>query len=380
LLPSIRRHLHQRPELGFEEHETAAYISEVLAMHGLEAQEIAGTGRFVDIRGGRPGPTVGYRADIDALPIQDAKDVPYASQRAGRAHLCGHDAHTAVGIGVALRVAEQRARLRGTVRVFFQPNEEGLPSGAPHMIEGGVLEGLSAAYAIHVDPTIQAGCYGVRSGAVTAAADKFDVTVRAGSTGHSARPHESTDTVWIATQIANSFYQVAGRLTDARDPQVITICRFEGGEAYNVIPEVARFGGTIRSTDEVARKRLKETLKRMGEHVGGAYGADVSVDYGGGAPAVINDANIAKHVARVVRSERGDEQVYVIPKPSMGSEDFAHYLQHVPGMLVRVGTCSGPATSYPLHDAHFDLDEATLAPTADLMAEVLLGHASTFGS
>lgn len=375
LLISIRRHLHAHPEVGFQEYETYAFLREMLEMHGLEpVGPVAGTGLYVDIHGSRPGRAVGYRADIDALPIQDEKNVSYRSTRPGVAHLCGHDAHTAVAFGTALVLSELRDRFPGMVRVFFQPNEEGTPSGAPRMIEAGVLEGLEAVYALHVDPTLEAGRFGLISGAVSAAADRFRVIVRGSSTGHSARPHQYVDTVWIATQVASSLYQLIGRRTDARNPAVLTICRIHGGEAYNVIPSEVELGGTLRSTDPHQRVEIKSYIRDVASSIGRTYGADVEVELIAGSPAVVNDHRLISLAAHVISDQLGERAVYWVPVPSMGSEDFAHYVQHVPGALIRLGTSSGPATSHTLHNASFDLDESVLAPAATMVASLLRAH------
>ena len=375
LLISARRHLHMHPEVGFQEYETARFIREMLETHGLKPHgPVAGTGLYVDIEGEQPGPAVGYRADIDALPIQDQKQVPYASRQPGVAHLCGHDAHTSVGIGVALLLHQLRERLPGKVRVFFQPNEEGNPSGAPLMIRDGVLDGLEAVYAIHVDPTLEAGRYGLITGPSNAAADQIRITVRGESTGHAARPHEAVDTVWIATQIANALYQLVGRVTDARDRAVFTICRFEAGTAYNVIPAKVEFGGTLRSTTPESRIALKQRITETTEQIAALYGGQGEVKIGGGSPVVVNDPVVVRHVRATIKDLFSPQAIYDVPLPSMGSEDFAHYLERVPGILLRVGISSGEATCHPLHDTHSDLDEQILAPTAQLMAHILLRH------
>ena len=375
LLVAVRRHLHKHPEVGFEEFQTSRFLRDVLTQHGLDVRgPVAGTGLYVDIEGAHAGPMVGYRADIDALPIQEVNAVSYASKHPGVAHLCGHDAHTAVGVGVALLLNALRDELHGTVRVFFQPNEEGTPSGAPLMIRDGVLEGLEAAYAIHVDPTVAAGKYGLIRGAATASADRFRVRVRAESTGHSARPHETADTIWIATQIALALYPLAGRVTDVRDSAVLTICRFHGGEAYNVIPEEVELGGTLRCVEAEAQAKLRRYVVQVAEQTAALYGATAQVDYDDGAPPVINDPVLVRHLGETVQALYGRSAKYAVPRPSMGAEDFAHYLKHIPGALLRVGTSASPQTSFPLHDAKFDLDEDVLAPTARLMAAVLMRH------
>ena len=375
LLVAVRRHLHKHPEVGFEEFGTYRFLRETLERYGLEVQgPLAGTGLYTDVRGAREGPHLGYRADIDALPIQEANQVSYASQHPGVAHLCGHDAHTTVGVGVALLLRALRERLRGTVRVFFQPNEEGTPSGAPLMIRDGVLDGLEAVYAIHVDPALAAGKYGLIRGAATASADRFRIRVRTDSTGHSARPYDTVDTIWVATQIASALYPLASRVTDVRDGAVLTICRFHGGEAYNVIPAEVEMGGTLRCVSNDDRALLRRYIVQIAQQTSALYGASAEVDYDDGAPPVINDAALVRHVGETVRALYGRSAIYAIPRPSMGAEDFAHYLKQVPGALVRVGTSSSPQTSYPLHDAKFDLDERILVPTARLMTAVLMRH------
>jgi amidohydrolase len=375
MLTAIRRHLHRNPEVGMHEEDTSLFIRETLERYGLDVHgPIAQTGLYVDIDGTHPGGHVGFRADIDALPTQDAKQIGYRSRNEGVAHLCGHDAHTAIGIGVALMLHQQRHKLHGNARVFFQPNEEGLPSGAPRMIEDGVLNGLDAVYAVHVDPSLGVGRYGLMTGPVTAASDRFDVLVRQEGSGHSARPHEAVDTVWVATQIANSFYQLAGRVTDSRNATVLTICRFFGGQAHNVIPDEVEFGGTLRTTSTKDRSFLRQKLGQVADQIASLHGATARLDYEQGAPPVINSPVLIQNIASTIQSVFSEHAIYTIPRASMGGEDFAHYLQHVPGALIRVGTASSPETSRPLHDDRFDIDETPLAPTAKLMAQVMLNH------
>lgn len=375
LLVRVRRHLHRNPEVGMHEHHTSRFIRDTLEQYGLTVHgPVAKTGLYVDIEGQEPGGHVGYRADIDALPTQDAKQVGYRSRNEGAAHLCGHDAHTAVGIGVALALQHRRDELHGRARVFFQPNEEGLPSGAPLMIDEGVLDGLDAVYAIHVDPSLGVGRYGLMAGPITAASDRFDVYVKQEGSGHSARPHESVDTVWIASQIINTFYQLAGRVTDPRNATVLTVCRLYGGPAHNVIPDQVEFGGTLRTTSTEDRSFLRQRLSQVAEQIAATHGATARVEYEKGAPPVVNSPVLIQNVSDTVQAQFGEHAIYHIPRTSMGGEDFAHYLKHVPGALIRVGTASSPETSRPLHDDRFDIDERPLAPTARLMAQVLISH------
>ncbi|MFT5144127.1 MAG: amidohydrolase [Thalassolituus oleivorans] len=372
LLSRIRRHLHRHPELGLHEYETSRFIREVLERHGLVVVgPLARTGLYTDIVGDLPGPMVAYRADIDALPIQDQKTVPYKSVHEGVAHLCGHDAHTTIAIGTALLLSQRREQLKGTVRIFFQPNEEGMPSGAPLMIRDGVLAGVSAAFASHVDPTLPVGRFGLITGAATASADRFWVTVSGPSTGHSARPHQGVDTVWVANQIMSTLYQVVGRRTDSRHGTIIAICRLRAGDAYNVIPQHVEFGGTYRCTFHEDRATIQTLITESALRIAAQFGATVELGFDDGAPPVMNDGALVELTRRSVTKLYGKKAVFDIPIGSMGAEDFAHYLTHVPGMLLRVGTSSGPETSHVLHDSCFDVDEKALGLSARLMAQVL---------
>ncbi|MFK7844567.1 MAG: amidohydrolase [Rhodothermales bacterium] len=378
-LVSCRRQIHQNPEIGFQEFETSRFIKETLAGYGLTAQgPIAKTGLFLDLQGEAPSasptPFIGYRADIDALPIQDVKNTPYVSKNAGLAHLCGHDVHTTIAIGIARLLNENKRAFSGKIRVFFQPNEEGNPSGAPVMIRDGVLDGLEAAYAVHVDPTMPTGKYGIRKGAFTAAAVRFKVVVSSPSTGHSARPHQSIDTVWVATQIANQLYQLAGRFTDPRDATILTICRFFAGEAYNVVPAEVEFGGTLRCTSLETRQKMQVLIQKTAQAMALQSNASVTVDFDDGIPPVINDGRLVDHLSENIASLYGKGAIEHIAISSMGAEDFANYQQVIPGAMIRVGTSNGPATSYPLHDAHFDVDESAMLPAIKLMTHVLMSH------
>ncbi|OZC02192.1 M20 metallopeptidase family protein [Rubricoccus marinus] len=372
-LTDLRRTLHARPELGFQEHVTAATVREWLTARGLApGKPLAGTGFAVEIEGALPGPTVAYRADMDALPLDEATDAPYRSQTPGVMHACGHDAHMTIACGVAMLAHARRDEMRGTLRVFFQPNEESSPSGAPVMIRDGVLDGVSAAYAIHVDPTLAVGRVGLRAGSLTAACSPFLVTVASGKSGHSARPHETADTIWIAQQIMAELYQLAGRVTDARRPSVITICRIQGGDALNVIPSQVEFGGTVRCSDTETLTFLREKIRRVAGALGAVYNADVDVDYAHLLPAVVNTAPEVQTAREAARDLLGAEAAVELPLPSMGGEDFSYYLREVPGAMLRIGTASGERTRYPLHHSRFDLDEAALPLAAQLMTEVCL--------
>jgi amidohydrolase len=242
------------------------------------------------------------------------------------------------------------------------------------MIKAGVLQDVTAAYAVHVDPTLSVGKYGLIKGAATAAADRFEIVVSGPSSGHSARPHQAIDTIWVATQIAQHLYQLVGRITDSRNAAILTICRFEGGSAFNVIPRAVAFGGTLRCTVHADRRRLKQALIDTAQQIGTLHHARIEVNYMDGAPPVVNDAALVDEATEVIARVHGYNAIVNIPAPSMGAEDFAYYLESVPGVLIRVGTASSPETSYPLHDSLFDIDERALAPAVELVSEILIAR------
>ena len=375
-LKSVRQYLHMHPEVGFQENLTSEFLQEHLQQQGMVVNgPLAETGFYVDIQGGSESTHgVGFRCDMDALPIQDTKLVPYASRHSGVAHACGHDVHMAIGVGVATLLHQQRNSLSGLVRVFFQPNEEGSPSGSIPMIRDGVLDSLEALYCVHVDPTLDVGTYGLAEGTITAAVNRFRVRLRAPGTAHSARPHQGKDLIWIATQLLTQFYQYAGRLTDVRNPSVITICMFRGGSAANVMPEDLEFHGTLRTLSDNDRNFLKQFMIRTCEVFAALHDTRIELDFANPLPSVKNNATMLSLIEQEVVRFYGSEACIKITVPSMGSEDFAHYLDYVPGALLRVGTRSSLHSSRALHDAKFDVDEAAIAPAARLMSNVLLRH------
>nr|BCX00830.1 MAG: N-acyl-L-amino acid amidohydrolase [Bacteroidota bacterium] len=369
-LSAIRRHLHQHPEVGFEEHETAAFLESELRALGLTPRRVAGTGVVVDLTGRGPGPIRAYRADIDALPVADAKQVPYASSRPGVAHLCGHDAHTAIALGVVRYLLEHND-WTGTVRVLFQPAEEPTPSGAPEMVRAGVMEGVEAIYAVHVDPALPVGVFGFRAGPLSAATDSVRLLLRGPRTVHSARPHEAPDPVWAAVQIAQLWYGFSGRVHDARQPAVWALTYLQAGSALNVVPDRVELGGTLRTTDPVAREHWHTMMRESARALAATFGLDCELHVARGAPPVWNDPRLIAHARQLALALFGPEAIAELEQPSMGGEDFSVYLEYAPGAMVRVGTRSGPETGFELHDSRFDIDEGALPLAVCLMGEVL---------
>lgn len=376
-LIALRRRLHQFPEVGWQEKHTSQRLRTEVESRGLTpSYPLADHGFYVDIKGDQPGPIVAWRADMDALPIVDQKDAPYKSQHEGFGHMCGHDVHSTVALGIANILKAHQNKIKGTVRIFWQPAEECNPSGAPVMIEDGVLKDVEAVYGMHCDPDLKTGFFSMREREETAAFDAFDITVSSEHTVHSARPHLGKDTIWIAHQVMHQLYQISGRLTDANFPTVIAICKFHGGNAINVIPDSVTFSGTARAARDVERTFIRERILQIAESATKLYGAEVRAEFGKGAPSVLNDERLFANFRQVAIKEFG-EKSFVNRLQSMGAEDFAYYTHEVPGLFIRVGTAESEKTSHALHSSYFDIDESILSDTCAFMAYVLLNHLET---
>lgn len=370
-LIALRRDLHQYPELGWNENETSEKIIRQLAGAGLKVRDgLAGYGLYTDI-GKKNGQKIAFRADMDALPIQDQKLVPYASKVPGCAHMCGHDVHSTIALGVARLLAQFSGEIDGQIRVIWQPAEETQPSGAPEMISAGVLEGVKAIYGIHCDPALEIGKISMRKGAETAAFDSFMITVKTDSTTHSARPHMGTDTIWIASQIIQNLYQFVGRITDVLKPTTISVCSFHGGEALNVIPNSVEFGGTIRTVSDDKREYIRTYVKSLIGGFQSLYDVQIDIRFGMGAPPVINDGRLYDHALQLIHHQLG-KNGFAARDQSMGAEDFSYFSRIVPALMVRFGSAGSPQTSYPLHSSLFDVDERMIAPAVAFMSWLLV--------
>lgn len=374
-LIELRRALHREPEIGFQEFKTAARLRDACLNGGLTPSEpVAATGFYVDV-GPATDRFLAYRADIDGLPITDLKTTAYRSTRPGFGHLCGHDAHSTIATGVARLLKGREHELKRRVRVFFQPAEETSPSGAPEIVNAGVLDGAEMILGIHCDPTLPVGAFGLKPGADTASFDGFDITVHAPFALHSARPHTGPDAMWIALKLASELYALPTRITDSQVASVIAVGTFHGGQAINAIPESVRFSGTIRTSGEDARRTLNDHVARLIDGYERIYGVRIEHIRHEGSPPVVNDEALTARVAACIRSAAGEDRL--IPRgQSMGAEDFGHYTARMPGVFVRVGTRSGDATGHELHSNYFDMDESVLAPTCALMADTLIALAN----
>ncbi len=376
-LVSLRRELHAHPELSHKEYETTAMLAATLEDIGFEVRvRDEGTGFVADLVPDdfdpASDPTVAIRTDIDALPITELNDVPYASNSQGVMHACGHDVHMTAATGAGIVIHELRQHLNGRLRLLYQHAEEVTPSGAPEMVSFGAVEGVDAIVGLHCDPELEVGRVGIRQGHLTAAFDRFEIRV-IGKSGHGARPHHCTDPVRVATQLANALYQMPGQYFDSRDPVVLTIGSMHAGDSPNVIPEVATLEGTLRTLTRESRDRLEPLLEKITGGICMSHGASFEVEVEHGAPSVVNDPTVIGVVAEVARQFLGDEGIYEIPLPSMGGEDFAYYLQHIPGAMFRLGTAGpGPRARHFLHSAKFDIDERAITIGTRILARSAL--------
>jgi len=366
----VRRHMHAHPELSGQEIETTAYLLKLVRAAGLQARSPAsGLGLIVEPRQQEVA-RIGLRADIDALPIQDAKPVDYRSQCAGAMHACGHDAHAATVMGALLSLAaaqrEDKLPWPITYRAIFQPAEE-TNRGALEMIEASVLDGLEALLSLHVDPSRSAGHIGIKTGVLTADCVELQIDVH-GRGGHAARPHESLDPIAAAAQLISSIYLFVPRGVDSHEPAVVTIGQIHGGHCCNVIPDHVQLHGTMRTLGESTRRAAMDHIEQLARGIAEASGTSMDVSFRPGPPAVINDPGLTRLLRSTANELLGVGCVHEIPKPSMGGEDFAHYVKHVPGSMFRLG-CAPRTTDNPtLHSHDFDIDERALAVGAKILA------------
>lgn len=357
-----RRHIHQRPELGFKEWLTADFISQQLTTWGIEHQlNVAETGIVALIKGTRPGPVLGIRADMDALPIQEANSVPYCSQHDGVMHACGHDGHVAIALGTAYYLAHHRDSFAGAVKLIFQPAEEG-PGGAKPMIEAGVLTNpnVDAMIGLHLWNNLPLGTMGVRSGPLMAASEFFNCTIQ-GKGGHGALPHQTVDAVVVGAQIVMALQTIVSRNVDPTKSAVVTVGKFQAGKASNVIADVAQLNGTVRYFDAAYTDFFAQRIEQIVAGICQSYGASYSFDYQALYPPVVNDNAIAELVRSVALAVVETPAGVVPDCHTMGGEDMSFFLQEVPGCYFFLGSANADKSlAYPHHHPRFDFDETAL--------------------
>ncbi|MFK0523421.1 M20 family metallopeptidase [Paenibacillus illinoisensis] len=352
-----RRHLHRNPEVSFHEEKTSSFVADMLESFGVEVKRhVGGHGVIGTIRGDKPGPVVMLRADMDALPIQDEKDVEYASQKAGAMHACGHDGHVSILLGTALYFSKHKADIQGEIRFLFQPAEELLPGGAVKVIADGALEGVDVIYGIHLWTPLPVGVAASKEGPLMAAADDFYIEIK-GKGGHGGMPQSTVDSLVAGSALVMQLQTIVSRSVDPLRPAVLTIGTMQAGSAQNVIAESCKMSGTVRTFDEETRAEMKERVHRIVSQTGGAYGAQTEVNYIMGYPPVVNDKQETDRFFRKAVQVFGDEQVHTSPM-LMPAEDFAYYLQQVPGCFMFVGAGNPDKDAiYPHHHPKFDFDE-----------------------
>ena len=362
---TLRRDIHREPELGFDTEKTAEKVLDALDGLPLEIQTgVAQNGVVATLGGGGgDGPTVALRADMDALPIHEATDLPFASEIDGKMHACGHDGHTSMLVGAARALCQDhlRERLSGTVRFVFQPAEEGYAGGRA-MIEEGVAEDVRQIFALHLWPGLRFGVAATKAGPIMAASDAFEIKVK-GSGGHGAMPHLTTDAVAIAAQIVTALQTIVSREVDPVEPAVLTVGEIGAGSAFNIIPETARLGGTVRTLNAELRERMPERIEELARGVAKGMRGDVKLDYDFSYPVTGNDAGAARLALGVAGELFGEERAVELDNPSMGAEDFAFFLEKVPGAFIWLGV--GDVSN--LHTPQFSFEEEILPQGAALL-------------
>lgn len=372
-LVNLRRDFHQYPELGFKEFKTSHRVTKELEKLGIRVKRgIATTGVAGVLNVKKKAKTVALRADMDALPIQEQTDFAYKSKNKGVMHACGHDAHMACVIGAAIILSELKGELNGNVKFIFQPSEESPPGGAKPMIQAGVLKNpaVSCIFGLHCDSSIPVGKIGVKEGPFMAQADSFNITIK-GVGGHGARPHDGIDAILVAAQAIQALQTIASRKIDPVQPVVISVGKIEGGTKRNIICDKVTLEGTARSLNKEVARRIPVLLKNIISGVVRSAGASFELSYSLGYPVLINNPQATDLARATIANMFGRQAIFEIKKPLMGAEDFAYYLEKVPGTFLRLGIKNPKKNAiYPWHHPKFTVDENAIKIGASVLAGV----------
>jgi len=372
-LLEFRRDLHAHPELSWHEERTTGLVAKRLGEAGLVTRPLGSTGLMADI-GTNSGPVIGLRADLDALPVEDLTRDPWRSTIDGVAHACGHDVHTAGLVGAGLALQSVAADLPGRVRLIFQPAEEIMPGGALMSVKAGALEGVRRIFGLHCDPGVDVGHLGLREGPLTGAADSLDVRLT-GKGGHTSRPHLTEDLTFALGKLVTELPAVLSRRLDPRAGVSVVWGLVRSGSAMNVIPAVGRAAGTVRMLDAVAWAKAEHLVRETVSQIVEPYGVVPEVIYVRGVPPVINDHVSTLLLGRAIEAVVGEEG-HVSTTQSLGGEDFAWFLEHVPGAMARLGTRTPGGPTYDLHQGDLRIDEGSVAIAAKVLAAAAV-HALT---
>lgn len=363
---SIRRHLHQFPELSFQEFGTSAYIRTILDAWGIAYKTIGETGIYVDIVGTRGGPAIGLRADIDALPIKEESGVEFSSKYDSIMHACGHDGHTAILLGAIYELHNNKERLEGTVRCIFQPGEEA-DGAALDLIEKGILinPDIKAVVGLHLWPHIPFGAIGIKQGSITASCDDFKIVIK-GQGGHSARPHQAVDAIAISAQLIQNLQTLTAKSFNPVTPMVIHVGKITGGEASNVVADTVIMEGTVRALQSDVREKLRTEIEKVCKAAEVQWDATVDTKFILGAPPIENDMFITTEFEKMAIELLGNEFVLELKDPSMGADDFGYFSAAVPSLYFRLGIKKDNEQSYDLHHPKFHFDDTVLATGVNL--------------
>ncbi|MBM7649216.1 amidohydrolase [Bacillus ectoiniformans] len=364
----LRRHFHQYPELSFEEVETPRMIARYLQNLGIETRtEVGGRGVVGVIKGDQPGKTVALRADFDALPLQDEKEVDYKSKIDGKMHACGHDAHTAILLTVAKALQEHKSQLSGNVVLIHQFAEELVPGGAKAMIEDGCLDGVDAIFGTHLWTPIPVGKATFHSQAIMAAADRFEIDI-VGKGGHGAAPQDTIDPIVLGVNYVQMLQQIVSRTINPQEAAVITVGTFHSGDAFNIIPSKTSIAGTVRTFNKDVQAGIQKKMKQLLHSLCENAGAEYDFRYVTGYPPVVNHKEETKLAEKCAEEILGEDQCFRT-EPLMVGEDFAYYLQKVPGTFFLTGAGNPEkAADYPHHHPNFDIDESSMLHAAKILA------------
>lgn len=368
----IRRYLHQYPEISFQETKTAAYIADFYEKLGIPYEKnVGGNGVIATLKGGKPGKTIALRADFDALPIQDEKDVPYKSKVDGVMHACGHDGHTATLLCLAKAMKEYQENLPGTILFLHQHAEELVPGGAKPIIESGALDEVDAVFGTHLWSTTPLGVIETSKGPFMAGTDRFQITIQ-GSGGHGGYPHKTKDALVIGTELVSQLQTIVSRMIDPLQTAVVTIGEFHAGNSFNVIADQATINGTVRYFDEDVQEEIIDRIEKMVKGICLAHDITYRLEYIKGYPPLINHAEEAKLVVEASKQVKEVTEAKYIA-PSMAGEDFAYYLLNKPGAFFFTG--ASPAKDvYPHHHPKFDFDERAMRIAAKTLISAYFAY------